>query len=65
MGPNVLPKFCDNDPYLAMAILDGTPLCTKCLLEEVENSPDQNIMNKIRPILYDCHNPTLPKEAQR
>lgn len=36
--PKNLPIFCDKCPTLAFAVLNGAPLCEKCLFEQVSSA---------------------------
>ena len=44
------PIFCNNCPLLAVAELDGEPLCMNCLQEELANSNERSPLNKIGPL---------------
>ena len=44
------PMFCDNCSLLALAVLDGAPLCLDCLLDELKNSTDSNPISKVQPL---------------
>ena len=47
-----LPIFCDNCATLALAVLDGSPLCEHCLMEAVHRSKDREISLKIAPLQF-------------
>ena len=46
------PIYCDECATLALATLDGAPLCSKCLLEVVHNG-DPAIIGRIEPLAFD------------
>ena len=46
------PIFCDQCATLALAMLDGAPLCAKCLMAEVE-CKDAPLVNRIEPLRFD------------
>jgi hypothetical protein len=46
------PIYCDECATLALATLDGAPLCAKCLLEVVQNG-DPAVIGHIEPLAFD------------
>lgn len=44
------PIFCDNCSSLAVAELDGAPLCIKCLLETLKKGEYNIISEHIAPL---------------
>ncbi len=63
------PIFCDNCSLLALAVLDGAPLCIRCLQSELALSEDPNHVNKISPLEFELlrlngamDEPPLPSE---
>lgn len=46
------PIFCDRCPDLALAMVDGVPLCIACLMASIENimSPKGEIEVTIEPL---------------
>jgi len=68
MGKFHPPMFCDNCSYLAMAVLEGAPLCMGCLMEELKSSSNPSLVNEVKPLDLDpidfkeaSRNPRLPK----
>ncbi|MCP4604535.1 MAG: hypothetical protein GY847_29105 [Proteobacteria bacterium] len=55
---NQIPIFCDNCSSLALAELDGAPLCEHCLLEAVQQSKDLQLIRKITPLCFQDLKPT-------
>lgn len=47
-----LPIFCDNCATLALAVLDGAPLCEHCLMEAVHLADDREIARRIAPLQF-------------
>ena len=47
-----VPIFCDNCPELALALLDGAPLCDRCLKRVVLNDSSLGSMEKIEPLRF-------------
>lgn len=45
------PIFCDHCSLLALAELDGAPLCAECLLDEIKKTDDPKLLLKIHPLL--------------
>lgn len=44
------PVFCEQCPNLALALLDGSPLCRKCTLAAVEGRGPGWIRDHTRPL---------------
>ena len=48
-----MPIFCDNCSTLALAELDSSPLCEKCLFELLEkNGNDPKLLGELRPLVF-------------
>lgn len=45
------PIFCDQCPKLALAKLDGAPLCSTCLIRKIDGAPQ--LIEKIEPFLIE------------
>jgi hypothetical protein len=45
------PIFCEQCPDLAMAVVDGSPLCLRCTKAELEGRPEAWIARHARPLL--------------
>lgn len=56
------PIFCDNCSLLALASLDGAPLCIDCLQEELIKRNDPRLVDKICPLLPSGGRYTDPTE---
>lgn len=52
---NKPPVFCDNCSKFALAMLDGAPLCEKCMKTALGQSKDPKYVNNIQPF---CFEPT-------
>jgi hypothetical protein len=44
------PIFCGRCRVLALAKLEGVPLCPSCLMTAVKASGDPHVVNRIRPL---------------
>ena len=47
-----LPIFCDRCPTLAFAVLDGSPLCESCLMEQVGQRGASLAAMNIEPLTF-------------
>lgn len=47
---NGAPIFCDNDPRLAMARMDGAVLCVECIMEAYRQPGGAEILGSITPL---------------
>ncbi len=44
------PIYCDNGPTLALAELDGAPLCAECLIRAIRVNDGRRSVAKISPL---------------
>ncbi len=49
---NQPPIFCDNCSTLALAELEGAPLCEHCLLDALRDSRDLSFIDGITPLRF-------------
>jgi hypothetical protein len=45
------PIFCEQCPDLAMAVVDDSALCLRCMMAELEGRPEAWIAEHTRPLL--------------
>ena len=45
------PIFCEQCPDLAMAVVDGSTLCLRCMMAELAGRPDGWIAEHAEPLL--------------
>jgi hypothetical protein len=48
--PNTPPVFCDECSSLALAELDGAPLCLACILAALEREAEPALAGRIEPL---------------
>jgi len=53
------PVFCDHCPCLALAELDTSYLCDRCLMNALSNCEDPTELNKISPLSFKDVSPTV------
>jgi len=46
------PVFCDQCPLLALALLDGAPVCTECLAAALASEGIDALAGRVEPLRF-------------